>query len=119
MPLIRILLTEAAPELRAVVHEMLADQSDLIVIGNVSGEMDVLLQAGKADVVVVGMIGAALPPVAERLVDEYPRIGVLALDIGHEQGLLYQLRPHVDVITALTPLGLVTAIRQAAVNQAA
>lgn len=119
MSLIRILLAEAVPQLRAVLHETLAGQADLIVVGDVSGELDVLLRAGQTDVVIVGMTGATLPAVAERLVDEYPRIGVLALDMGHEQGLLYQLWPQLRAIATLTPNGLAAAIRQAAGNQAA
>ena len=114
MPPIRILLAEMAAELRAEVRHSLDGQPDLIVIGNASCEVDVLLQAEQADVVIVGMAGTTVPPIAERLVDEYPRIGVLAIDLDREQGLLYQLRPHLARIAELSPSELAAAVRLAA-----
>lgn len=119
MPPIRILLAETADGLRAVVNHALAGQPDLIVVGSANGEVEVLLQAERVDVVIVGMSGTALPSVAERLVDEYPRIGVLAIDVDRAQGLLYQLRPQLAQIAELTPAVLTAAIRQAASDLAA
>jgi len=119
MPPIRILLAETAAGLRAEVRNALVGQPDLIVVGDASGEVEVLLQAERADVVIVGMSGTTLPPIAERLVGEYPRIGVLAIDIDREQGLLYQLRPQLAQIAQLTPAGLAAAIRLAAAEVAA
>lgn len=116
---IRILLAEQASELRTVVRGALADQPDVTVIGDVSDEVEVLLQAEQANVVIVEMSGTALPAVVERLVDEYPRIGVLALDIDRDRGLLYQLRPQLTQIAELTPGVLAAAIRQAASGLAA
>lgn len=119
MPTIRVLLAAKAVELRAVVADALIGQPDLAVIRDVGDEVEVLLHAEQADVVIVGMSGSTLPGVVERLVDEYPRIGVLALDIERGRGLLYQLRPQLDQITGLTPGELTAAIRQAASGMAA
>ncbi len=111
---IRILLAEEAGELDAIVRGALAGQPDLAVIGDVSDEVEVLLHAEQANVVIVGMSGSAMPAVVERLVDEYPRLGVLALDVDRDRGLLYQLRPQLTEIAELTPGVLAAAIRQAA-----
>lgn len=119
MPPIRILLAETTAALRAAVRSALVGQPDLIVVGDTSGEVEVLLQALQADIVIIGMSGVALPAVAERLVDEYPRIGVLAVDIDGQQGLLYQLRPQLARIDEVTPAVLVAAIRRVASDQAA
>ncbi|MGH3937952.1 MAG: hypothetical protein ACRDTG_04840 [Pseudonocardiaceae bacterium] len=111
---IRILLAEPAAGLRAMVRDAVADQPDLIVVGDANGEFEVLLRAEQADVVIVGMSGTALPSAAERLVDEYPRIVVLAVDLEHEQGLLYRLSPQLTQIAEVTPAVLAAEIRRAA-----
>jgi DNA-binding NarL/FixJ family response regulator len=118
MPPIRVLLAETVARLRAEVRDALAGQPDLIVVGDASDEVEVLLQAERADVVIVGMSGTTLPSTAERLIDEYPRIGVIAIDIDREQGLLYQLRPQLSRIAELTPAGLAAAIRRVAAELA-
>jgi hypothetical protein len=111
---IRVVLGEPPAELRAALGLVpLADQG-LIVVGEPIGELEILLSAAEADVVVLGMAGDELPPVAERLLDEYPRIAVLAIAAGGTRGLLYRLRPQLTEIGAITPAGLAAAIRRAA-----
>jgi DNA-binding NarL/FixJ family response regulator len=119
MPSIRILLAEAAAGLQTMVHNALAGRPDLVVIGDASDEVDVLLQAAGADVVIIGMSSTTLPSVAERLLEEYPRLGVLAIDVDRERGLLYQLRPQLTEFVQLTPAILAAAIRRAASDLAA
>lgn len=111
---IRIALAQAPDGLRSAVHRALVDEPDLLVVAEVSGEVATLLEAGRADVVIVGMTGDELPALAERLVDEYPRIGVLAVDMDRRQGLLYRPRPELTSIAEVTPASLVAAIRRAA-----
>jgi DNA-binding transcriptional LysR family regulator len=112
--LIRVVLAELPDELRAIVQQSIAAEPDLVVVADVADEVSVLLEARRADVVIVSMRDAELPAIAERLVDEYARIGVLAVDPEHEQGLLYQLRPKLVAIDAVNPGSLVAAVRQAA-----
>lgn len=119
MPVIRILLGEAPAGLHAAVRTAVVNHPDLVLVGAASGEVEVLLRAEHADVVIIGMSGATLSPMAERLLGEYPRIGVVAVDIDQDQGFLYRLRPQLARIGNVTPAGLVAAIRTAANNQAA
>ena len=78
--------------------------------------MAVLLQAGQvdADVVVLGIRCDALPPLAERLVDEYPEVGVLAVDIDHARALIHRRCPSTEWIPDFTTADLAEAIRRAA-----
>jgi hypothetical protein len=94
-------------------------EADLQVVSGGSDEIETLLLAGEleADVVVVGMSGGVLPPIAERLVDEYPDISVLAVDLERNEGLIYRLRPQVTWIAGMTPAGLSAAIRLAAAEE--
>ena len=95
---------------------MLTGEPDLTVIGNPRSEVDVLLQAALADVVLLGASGAESPPVAERLLDEYPSIAVFAIDGdgGHQR--LHRLRPQVTSLGEVTTAGLLLAIRRAALD---
>lgn len=95
-----------------MVGEALAGQPDLTVVGETSGEVDLLLSAERADVVILGA-SRGLPCAAERLLDEYPRLGVIAIDIEAARGRLYRLGPHVTQLDRVTPAELATAIRLA------
>jgi hypothetical protein len=113
---IRILLAGVPVGLPAAVHAAVAGESDLLVVGETSGEVETLLETGRAgaDVVIVGMSNAALPPIAERLIDEYPRIGVLAVDLDRDEGVLYRLRPQSAWIGDIRVTGLAVVVRRAA-----
>jgi DNA-binding NarL/FixJ family response regulator len=109
---IRVLLAEPPTSLRTVVRDAVGGQPDLVVVGESRGEVDLLLRAAVADVVIV-RTDTCVSAVAERLLDEYPRIAVLAVDVGAARGRLYRLGPHVTDFDRVTPAGLVSAIRLA------
>lgn len=102
--------------LAAALGTTLQGQADLYVLSGGSDEVETLLLAGEleADVVIVGMSGGVLPPIAERLVDEYPGISVLAVDLERREGLVHRLRPERIWITGLTTAWLPAAVRLAA-----
>lgn len=107
---IRIVLAEPQTRLTGVVREALDGQPDLMVVGESGGEVDLLLKAEQADVVILGP-AAVLPCAAERLLDEYPRLAVIAVDGRTARGWLYRLGLHVTQLDRVTPAGLATAIR--------
>ncbi len=111
---IRILLLDPGVGLRSVIGAALAGQQDLMLTGEVHGEIEALLQAAETDVVVLDVADEDLPPVAERLVDENPRIGLLAMDLDRARGWVYQLRPQLTQIDSVTTAELADAIRCAA-----
>jgi hypothetical protein len=113
MPPIRILIADRSERLRAVVRDAVAEEPDLVAIEDGDSEVDVMLNAAAADVVVIGMTGGSLPVVAERLLDEYPDIGVVAIDIDPDQGVILQLRPQLTRIAELSPRALSAALRKA------
>jgi DNA-binding NarL/FixJ family response regulator len=109
---VRIVLDQPQTRVRAVVGEALAGQPDLMIVGETSGEVDLLLSAEQADVVILGS-NVDLPCAAERLFDEYPKLGVIALDVEAARGRLYWLGPVVTQLDPVTPAGLAAAIRLA------
>ena len=112
---VRIVLVDVGPALRAAVHAACTD-SDLLVVGDVTGEIESLMRVGRGgvDVVIVEMARGLLPPIAERLVDESPDVGVLAVDGDRGEALLYRLWPRVDHVGHVATDGLGAVIRRPA-----
>ena len=116
---VRIALADVPDELRHLVEEGLADQPDLSLVVAAQGEVALLLQAARVDVVVVAMARGEVPAVAERLLDEYPRIGVVCIDLAEGRGVVYRLRPNQASIDEVSPQAIATAIRGATEDIAA
>src|SRR5688572_16380376 len=90
---IRIALTGIPVQLRRLVEQGVADQSDLTIIAVATGEVALLLEGARADVVVVAMRHGEVPVLAERVLDEYPHVGVVCVDVSSGRGTVYRLRP--------------------------
>jgi hypothetical protein len=108
------LLVDPLPGLGTV----LAGEPDLTVLGYPHGEVDVLLQAADADVVILRAAGTPTSALAERLLDEYPGIAVFAINGNGGLGRLHRLRPQVIELGEVTPAELVAGIRLAAADPA-
>jgi hypothetical protein len=108
-------VTEPTP-LCAAVHEAATGEPDLEVIDVPGGEIELLLRVAEeaVDLVVIAMTARTLPPLAERLLDEYPRLPVLAVDLERAEGLLHLLKPDTTLIHHLAVAGLAAVIRGAA-----
>jgi DNA-binding NarL/FixJ family response regulator len=119
MPPIRILIADRSDRLQTVVRSAVVDQADLVTLDDGHSEIDVMLNAEAADVVVLSMSGDNLPAVAHRLLDEYPDIGVIAIDVERDQGLILQLRAELTPFVKVSPDALISAIRKAASRLAA
>ncbi|WP_204011838.1 hypothetical protein [Virgisporangium aurantiacum] len=118
----RILVTAEPAPLLAAVRAAVAVAPDLEAVEASGGEVEVLLRLanGDVDLVVVAMTDRTLPAVAERVVDEYPRLGVLAVDLDRAEGLLHRLQPDTTLIDGLLRAKrLSTVLRRAAAGRTA
>jgi chemotaxis response regulator CheB len=88
---------------------------DLKVVGVAVQPTALLLAAGalRPDVVVLALAGGGLPGLATHLLDQYPRLCVLALEPGARQGLRYALRPCIDRVETSSSAELVRALKSA------
>lgn len=100
--------------LRDLVEAALADEPDLAITALAADEVDLLLAAAEADVAVISMRSGALPAVTERLLDEYPRLGVVCVDVEVGGALVCHLRPFTVPIADASPAALAAAIRSVA-----
>ncbi len=118
MPPIRILIADPSETLHALVHRAIADQPDLVTIENGHTEVDVILRAEAADAVIVAMAGEQVPAIVDRLIDEYADIGVVAINIDRNKGVVFRPRPQPVEIGELSPPALGAAIRMSAARLA-
>jgi DNA-binding NarL/FixJ family response regulator len=115
MPPIRVMLAELPTGLREALSPAVAGQADMELVGEVDSPVEILLAAGQrqADVVVLGMPGRELPGIAGQLLDEYPQLKVLAVNLHRRQALLYELQPQLVLLGEVTAAALLDAIRTA------
>lgn len=112
---IRVALARMPEQLRYLVEGAVRGHPDLVVVMVDTGEVGMLLEAARSDVVVVAWSGI-VPPVVERLLDEYPHLGVVCVDVEAGRGVLYRLRPDAVPIDDVSPPALAAAIRSAAAD---
>lgn len=113
MPLIRITLAKMHPSLRRQVEAGVTGQPDLLLIGDATSEINVMLTARDADVVIVPMAGGGPPAIVERLLNEYLDLGVVCIYPATGQGLMCRLQPRARWLTADSPALIADAIRLA------
>jgi DNA-binding NarL/FixJ family response regulator len=108
----RVLLA-CLPGILADIFRQILDQPDVEVVGVVDDPVETLLDTGstQADVVVLGIREAELPGLAGQLLDEYPRINVLAVTPDARRAFLYKLRPELVALGEASPDRLLAAIR--------
>jgi DNA-binding NarL/FixJ family response regulator len=115
---IRILLAQIPRVLQETLGNALSRQPDMIVT-RAGNHVEVLLAAGetRADVVVIGMEDTEPPGIASHLLEEYPSLRIIVVDLGDQRALLYELRPELVPIGKATSAQLPSIIRAAVRSQ--
>ena len=119
MDQIRVLLAEMPRILRDVFKQVVADQSDMDVVGELFDPFGLLLAAGqtRADVVILGLHNSEFPGICSHLLSEYPHIKILGVTEDGRRACLYELRPQKIPVGEVSPEGLLAAIRTAVHTQ--
>ncbi|MGW5192747.1 hypothetical protein ACWEOO_26120 [Kribbella sp. NPDC004138] len=112
----RILVADRPSPVIETVRAALAGQSDLELELAIGSDLELMLSAAEAeaDLVVIAMSGGAVPPLAERLLDEYPALTVLALDVERAEGILQTIASGPEAIEDLAGPRLTAVLRSAA-----
>ena len=110
-----MLLAEMPRMMRDVFKQVVEDQSDMEVVGDLTDPVELLLAAGQrqADVVVLGLNDADFPGICSHLLSEYPHLKLLGVTADGRRAFLYELRPQKVAIGEVSPEGLLAAIRTA------
>jgi hypothetical protein len=112
VPATRIVLIDLGPDLASRLRAASADADDLVVVGEETEEIPLLVRANEADVVIIGRSDAAAAAMAERLIDENPTLAVVALDPPAERARIHRLRPSVEDVPVGDAAALVDVVRR-------
>ena len=112
----RILVADRPSPVVQAVREAIAGERELELEPAFGTEMELMLTVAEVDpdLVVMAMSDRAVPPLAERLLDEYPRLTVLALDVDRAEGLVQTLGSRGDLIEQLSGERLTDVLKSAA-----
>jgi len=112
-----VLLAQLPPAVRETLKEVFTGQADMRVVVAENGPVEVLVAAGQtgAGVVILGMDDDdELPGIASHLLDQYPRLTILAVGADSGQVFLYQLRPQLVPLGELDSRQLLQVVRTTA-----
>jgi hypothetical protein len=112
VPASRIVLVDLGPDLTSLVRTATARTRDLMVVGEETEEVQVLMHAAKADVVIIGRAGEAAAAMAERLIDENSAVAVITVDATVERGRIYRQRLCVEDVAFVSAADLVEMARR-------
>jgi DNA-binding NarL/FixJ family response regulator len=112
---IRVVLAGMPRMLRDVFSQVLADQPDMEVVGDLTDVLDLLPAAAqtRSDVAILGLRDAGFPSICARLLDQHPRIKILGVTPDGRRACLYELRPSEVPVGDVSPAGVLAAIRAA------
>jgi two-component system, NarL family, response regulator DesR len=112
---IRVLVAEIPQMLRDICTQVVGEQPDMVVVGESSEGMELLMAVGRtgADIVVLGLHDSELSGIGSHLLDAYPHLKVLGLTADGRRAFLYKLRPEKVPIGEVSPQRLLAAIRVA------
>lgn len=112
---IRVVLAGMPRMLRDVFSQVLADQPDMEVVGDLTDIIDLRAVAGqtRSDVAILGLHDSGFPGICTHLLDEHPRLKILGVTPDGRRAYLYELRPSKIPVGDVSPAGVLAAIREA------
>lgn len=110
---IRILVVGLPQMQKEIVCSLLDKEGDLVLVDCVDDDRGVseMIRATETDVLVRVSPESALREVAGGLLEEHPRLRIVALTPNGSSAFRVDLRPHVAKIHEVSPEGLMEAIR--------
>ena len=106
-------MVELPRVMREIIRDLLASERGIELVGETKGDVDLsrLVDATRADVVVMGLPDTALPEAGERLLAEHPGVRLLGVVADGRDAVMYQLRPYHRSLGEVSPRALVAALR--------
>ena len=110
---IRVLLANHPMMIPDVMRQLLAEQEDMEVVGEVRGPMKVLQETGRvnADAVILAQEGTEEPALCSQLLAVYPDLTIVSVTTDMTTAITQQLRSHRQSVLAHEPVDVVRAMR--------
>ncbi len=120
MDQIRVLLAQMPETLRDTFTQLVAGQSDMELVGDLTDPLSLLLAAGQTrpDAVIMGLQDSEFPGICSHLLSEYPHIKVVGMTADGRSARLYELRPQKMSLGKVSLPEVLDAIRAAVRSQA-
>ena len=111
----RVLLANLSGVVAQLVAQLIQQQPDMVLVGPVHGDMELLMAVGEgADVVVLGATHTDEPPgICSHLLCEFPFLRILLLKSSGDTATLYWLGLRNQRLKTVTDTSLLTTIRRA------
>lgn len=112
---VRVLLANLSGVVAQLVAQLIQQQPDMVLVGPVHGDMELLMAVGDgADVVVLGTTHTDEPPgICSHLLCEFPFLRILLLKSSGDTATLYWLGLRNQRLKTVTDTSLLTTIRRA------
>lgn len=110
---IRVALVGLPPLLHDIVIRLVADQSDLEVVGQYRQYEELFVSDNESapDVIVIGIGDGDVNGICGRLLAQHPQVKIVAVGGEGRRVFLYDLRPHKVAVGEVSPEELLQAIR--------
>ena len=107
-----LLVTERSGILSEIVRDIVVGDPGLDLAGEVTGAQDVAdtVERTRADAV-VWLVERMVPAAATELLHRHPGLRLVTVEADGREGFLWELRPHLRELGALSPDLLVGALR--------
>jgi len=108
---IRIVLVGMPGVLRDLIREIVTNQPDMQIVGELSdGELENRFRS-PPDLLILGLEDSHLPVQGERLLMDYPSATVIGVSADGRNGFIYELRPYRMPLGEMSPQVLLETIR--------
>jgi hypothetical protein len=109
----RVAIVDLPRVMREIIRDLLSDEQGLDLVVEAVADVDLsgLVDATRADVLVMSLRDAALPDAASRVLESHPRVRLLGVVADGRDAILYELRPHHRSLGDVSPTALVAALR--------
>jgi hypothetical protein len=113
--IIRVLAANLSAVLIGLAVQLIAQQPDMVLVGQVHGSIDLLVAVGHGvDVLILGAPQVyPMPAICSHLLNEYPDLRILVVTSTGEAAMLYWLGLRRQQLSAVSAVALISSIRHA------
>lgn len=113
LPNQRVAIVDLPRVMREIIRDLLSDEQGLRLVVEASADVDLsgLVDATRADVIVMSLPDVGLPREAGHMLAQHPGVRLLGVVADGRDAILYELRPHHRSLGDVSPSALVAALR--------
>lgn len=109
----RVAIVDLPRVMRDIIRDLVSGERGIDLVAETSADVDLsgLVDATRADVLVMSLPDEGLPRAASQMLAEHPGVRLLGVVADGRDAVLYELRPHHRSLGDVSPGALVAALR--------